>query len=98
NSWRINAHLTPMERLGFDLTWTYVGPRTDVTYDGGGNFLSGAGNVSSFNVGALAATFDLDNHAQLFARIDNLTDETYEQPAAFAGPPRSIMAGVRVKF
>ena len=33
-----------------------------------------------------------------FARIDNLTNETYEQPAAFAGAPRSAMVGVRAKF
>lgn len=98
NSWRVNAHVTPMERLGLDLSWTYVGARTDVTYDDGGNFVSGAGRAPSFNVGALAATFDLDTHAQLFARIDNITDETYEQPAAFAGAPRSVIAGVRARF
>ena len=98
DSWRLDASITPMQRLAFALSWTYVGARTDVTYDNGGNFLSGSGRVPSYNVGALSATFDLNAHAQLFARIDNLTDQNYEQPAAFAGAPRNGMVGVRTRF
>ena len=30
--------------------------------------------------------------------IDNITDETYEQPAAFAGAPRSATFGLRERF
>ena len=98
HAWRIEARATPTERITIALAWSFVGERGDVTYDDGGDFLSAAGRVESFSIGALSASFDLDARAQLFARIDNLTDETYEQPAAFAGAPRSGTIGVRARF
>jgi vitamin B12 transporter len=98
NALRIEAKAEPTTRSTLTLTWQFVGPRKDVLYDDGGNFTTGYGTLAGYNVGALAGTFDLDDRAELFARIDNLTDETYEQPAAFAGAPRSALVGVRVKL
>lgn len=98
NAWRIDARVTPTERLALALSWDFIGERTDVTYRDNGTFESGNASVESFNVGALAVTFDLDERAQLFARVDNLSDETYEQPAAFAAAPRGTSVGVRARF
>ncbi len=98
SAWRVDARFTPTERLAVALSWDFVGERTDVTYSDAGSFMSGAAPVEAFNVGALAATFDLDERAQLFARVDNFTDEIYEQPAAFAAPPRGVTVGVRARF
>jgi vitamin B12 transporter len=95
---RFDARISPNERLAFVLSWAYVGERTDVTYSDAGAFVSSNGEVDGFSVGALAATFALDERAELFARIDNLTDEEYEQPAAFVGAPRATIVGVRARF
>lgn len=94
----LHARLHPSARATLALTWTYVGDRTDVTYDDLGQFLSSAGRVDAYNLGAIAASYDLDAHAALFIRVNNVTDETYEQPAAFAGAPRNVLFGLRAKF
>ncbi|GAM99190.1 outer membrane vitamin B12 receptor BtuB [alpha proteobacterium U9-1i] len=94
----LDARVSPTERLAFSLSWDYVGERTDVTYSDAGAFISSNREVDGFHVGALAATYKLDDRAEVFARIDNLTDETYEQPAAFAASPRAGTIGVRARF
>lgn len=97
NVWTIDAGLRPTQRLGFDLTWSWIDERVDVTYDNDGNFLSGSGIVPSYDVGAIAATFDLDAHAQIFVRVDNVSDATFENPAAYANQPRTASIGIRVR-
>ncbi|MBI3437091.1 MAG: TonB-dependent receptor [Proteobacteria bacterium] len=98
HSWRLDARMRPARGLGVALEWTYVGERRDVTYDDSGAFLNAAGRTPAFNVGAVSATYDIDPHAQIFARIDNISDVTYEQPAAFAGAPRSVIVGLRTRY
>ncbi len=98
HGWTLLARAQAGERLGLVFSWRYVGERADVTYDDAGAFVSGAGRTPGFGIGALAATFDVNQHAEMFARIDNITDETYEQPAAFAGAPRSATLGLRARF
>lgn len=95
---RFDARVRPITPLELALTWSFVGERGDVTYDNAGVFLSGNGRVSSFHAGALAATYALNERAALFARVDNLTDETYEQPSAFAGAPRAFTFGIRASY
>lgn len=98
DAWRLDARLNLSDRLGLALSWTYVGDRRDVTYRDNGTFASGSGEVEAYAIGAITATFDLDARAQLFARVDNVTDETYEQPAAFAGAPRAAFVGLRARY
>jgi hypothetical protein len=59
--------------------------------------VSAAGAAEGFGLGSLAATYDLSGAVQVFARADNITDETYEQPLAFAGRPRSVVVGLRAR-
>lgn len=94
----LDARVEPTDRLAFALNWTYVGERNDVTYDDAGDFVSGNAPVDSYHVGAVAATFALDERAELFARIDNVADAEYEQPNAYAGAPRATSVGVRARF
>lgn len=98
HAWRLDARVAPTDRLSLTLSWNGVGERLDVTYDNAGDFLSVSGRVDAYAVGAFSAEYALDAHATLFARIDNVSDETYEQPAAFAGAPRTAQVGVRAKF
>jgi vitamin B12 transporter len=46
----------------------------------------------------LAAHYDLDERFTLFARADNLFDESYENPVGFLGPERAFYAGVQAKL
>lgn len=98
SAWSIGARVTPTDRLALALSWDFVGERTDVTYSDAGAFVSANAPVAAFNVGALALTFDLADRAQLFARIDNVSDKSFEQPAAFAAAPRGTSIGVRARF
>jgi vitamin B12 transporter len=97
NDWTVEARFAPTDRLGVALTWDYVGARNDTVYDATGVFL-GAGEVESYSVGRANVTLDLDERTQLFVRIDNITDETYEPVEAYAGAPRSAFVGVRARF
>ncbi len=98
HAWRLDVRVRPHERLALALSWSYFGARTDVAYANSGAFESGAGRAEAFNVGALSASFDLTARTQAFARIDNITDAAYEQPAAFAGAPRGGSIGIRTRF
>lgn len=98
DAWRFKAQLHPSDRFTLALDWLYVGDRTDVTYDDLGQFVSSTGRVDAYNVGAIAASYDVHERAQVFIRVSNITDETYEQPAAFAGASRNVMFGVRASY
>lgn len=98
SAWRFEAHFTPVDRLEFALTWQIVGARRDVIYDDLGQFVTSNGHTDAYSVGALAATFDLTDSTQVFARVDNIADETYEQPNGYAGSPRGGFLGVRSRF
>lgn len=98
HSWRLEARLEPLQRLSLDISWSIVGARTDVTYDNFGQFVSANGRIGGYEIGAVAASFVLADDYHVFVRIDNVADATYEQPAAFAGPPRSFSAGIRAAF
>ena len=43
----------------------------------------------------ITGSLDLRDRAQIVLSATNLLDETYEQPAAFAGAPRAVTLGVR---
>lgn len=94
----LDARFDPTSRLTLALNWTYAGRRTDVLYDDEGRFADAAGLADGYSTAAVAVSFDLDERAELFARIDNATDETYEAPNAYAGVPRSGYLGVRARF
>jgi vitamin B12 transporter len=97
-AWRLDARLQASERLALALAWTYVGDRADVTYGGAGNFLSASGQVKAYDLGALTASYQFNSANSVFIRVDNLTDRSYEQPAAFAAPPRAWQIGLRSEF
>jgi vitamin B12 transporter len=46
----------------------------------------------------LAADYDLGKGVTLFARIDNVFDERYENPTGFQRPGFGVFAGMRVNF
>ena len=46
----------------------------------------------------LAASYDINNHMQVYGRIDNLFDENYEEAWSYATPGFSLYGGVKFTF
>jgi vitamin B12 transporter len=46
----------------------------------------------------LSATFDLADRVELHARVQNATDESYQEVSGYYTAGRSVYAGVRVVF
>ncbi|QGZ95000.1 TonB-dependent receptor domain-containing protein [Terricaulis silvestris] len=94
---KLETTFRPADRLSVAVNWRYVGARNDTVYTPTGVF-AGTAEVDSYSVGGGNVTFDLDDHAELFVRVDNITDEDYEPVEAYAGAPRSGFIGVRARF
>ena len=54
--------------------------------------------LPSFTLVNLNAGFDVNDHVQVFGRIENLTKEDYYEVFAFPTQPRTATVGARVKF
>ncbi|XBQ17191.1 MAG: TonB-dependent receptor [Oceanicaulis sp.] len=94
-SWSARAIWRLIDIATVSLRYRHVGARQDVTYDDAGFFVSSSGTVPSYETVDLTGTLDLWREATLFVSAKNLFDETYEEPAAFAAPPRAVTVGVR---
>ncbi|MGX6646904.1 TonB-dependent receptor domain-containing protein [Maricaulaceae bacterium MS644] len=91
----LSATWRPIEIAALTLTGRHVGERVDVTYDDDGFFVSSRGTADAYQTVDVSGVLDLGTRAKLFLTARNLFDETYEQPAAFAGAPRAVTIGVR---
>lgn len=54
--------------------------------------------LPSFTLVNLAASFDIDEHVEIYGRVENLTDEDYYEVFAFPTDGRAAYVGARVKF
>jgi vitamin B12 transporter len=54
--------------------------------------------LPSFTLVNLAASFDIDEHVEVYARVENLLDEDYYEVFAFPTDGRAAYVGARVKF
>ncbi len=54
--------------------------------------------IADYSVVGLTGSYDLTDKAQLYGRIDNLLDATYEENWGFVAPRRSLAFGVRTRF
>jgi vitamin B12 transporter len=86
-SWR------PMERLTLAATAIYVGSREDISYSG----LTSAVAKPYYLVN-LDGSYQATRSVTLFARVENLLNQHYEDVAGFLRPGLGVFAGVRVSF
>jgi vitamin B12 transporter len=54
--------------------------------------------LSPFDVVNVSASFDVTKLVQVYARVDNLFSEKYEEILNFGTPIRSVFGGVRVSL
>ncbi|MGA0607307.1 TonB-dependent receptor plug domain-containing protein [Phenylobacterium sp. VNQ135] len=66
--------------------------------DGDRSFTVPRLKAPDYTVAHLAAQYRLSERLTVFGRIENLTDERYENPVGFERPGRGAFAGVRVNF
>ncbi|MDX1497167.1 MAG: TonB-dependent receptor [Salinisphaeraceae bacterium] len=89
----INWQTTRSIRLG--LAARYVGERED--FFGFNSFptTGGIGTLESYKVFDFNADYQLNQSWRLTLRVDNLSDESFEEAAGYAAPGRAAYAGVR---
>lgn len=97
DSFAVTGTWRPIEIASLSATWRHVGERLDVTYDDSGFFTSGAGQTPSYETVDLTGTLDVYDRLQLVLGVRNLLDETYEPVSGFAGAPRAVTFGVRLR-
>lgn len=82
--------------LSTTLTVRYNGAMKDVVYDT--NYSAMYANMPAFTLVNLALRYDVAEHVQIYARAENLFDETYQEVFTFNAPGRAIYGGVRLRF
>ncbi|MGJ3231265.1 MAG: TonB-dependent receptor domain-containing protein [Oceanicaulis sp.] len=95
HAWSASAEWRPTQKAALSLRYAHTGERLDVTYDDAGFFVASGETVDGFGLVDLSGRYSLSDAVEVFAAATNLLDETYEQPAAFAGAPRTVSIGVR---
>jgi len=95
NQWRLAVEATH-GRLQAALDWRSVGARADFIY-GDDGFALGEGLTPGYEVARASLSYTLVDGAQAFVAVENALDETYEPVNAFAGAPRSVTAGIRLR-
>jgi vitamin B12 transporter len=54
--------------------------------------------MGSFGVVNVSGTYDVNKHMQVFARVDNLLNQHYEEILYYGTSIRSVYGGVKVTF
>jgi len=90
----LNVVWIPIDRLTISATALYVGSQVD----GNRSFSIQRLDTDPYFLVNLAADYDLGKGLTLFARIDNVFDERYENPTGFQRPGFGMFAGLRVNF
>jgi vitamin B12 transporter len=94
----------PRHKASFTAAWTPIDPLTlsaTVLYvgewiDGNRDFSIPRLVAPSFTVVNVAADYRINEYAKVFARIDNLFDERYQDPTGFLRPGFAVYGGVRL--
>lgn len=93
-----SANLTwhaSQDRGSATLTVRYNGDMTDSDFSA---FPARTVTLKSYTLVNLAGSWNLTEHVEVFGRIENLADETYQEVYGFNTPGRAAYAGVRARF
>jgi vitamin B12 transporter len=92
NKASLTAAWTPIDPLTLSATVLYVGE----WIDGNRDFSIPRLVAPAFTVVNVAADYKINEYAKVFARIDNLFDERYQDPTGFLRPGFAVYGGVRL--
>lgn len=88
NKYFVNLKYIPSDRLDIGMKFTYVGRRSDSA-----NRLLKAYTKLDMN-----ANYKLNQALEAFLRLENITDEIYEEVKGYAEPGRAFYAGMKLSF
>jgi len=79
-----------------NLNLSYVGDRTDVffappTFDE-------TVNLDSYYLASVAVSYRATEQVRVYARVENLLDDNYEDVYGYSTPGRGAYAGIRLSF
>jgi len=83
----------PGDKGSVTLTTRYNGEMTDEEFK---NFSTIT--LKAYTLVNLAGAYNLNDHVELFARVENLLDQTYFEVVNFRTPGRAAYGGVRLRF
>lgn len=98
HAWSAGLVWQPVEALSLSARYHNTGARRDVTYDDDGFFVSGNAPVAGYELVNISGQWRFSEQLSAYVTVTNAFDTVYEQPAAFAGAPRMVMAGLRVSY
>ncbi|MFC1499278.1 TonB-dependent receptor plug domain-containing protein, partial [Verrucomicrobiota bacterium] len=75
----------------------YVGERDDRYYDSS-MFMSLDSELSDYTLVNIATSYAVNDHLEIFGRIDNLLDEDYEEVTGYGTPGLSGYAGIKASL
>ncbi|MCC6924858.1 TonB-dependent receptor [Novosphingobium sp.] len=81
---------TPLSDLALGADFRLAGDR----FDDAGNFTP----LDGYALVTLRASMPLGEHLELYGRVENVTDESYETSAGYGSYGRTAYAGIRVKW
>jgi len=93
-----NLAWTPVDRpYSATLTIRYNGRQNDVAFTDP-SFTPVLVSLKGFTVVNLNAAWRLDARTELYGRVENLFDQSYQEVFRFRGAPRAAYGGVRLRF
>ena len=88
----VSASYLWWKKLRTTLSAKWVNAREELNF-GGPNF-----DIEDYTVVNFATEYEINSHFSIFARIDNLTDEQYEEVFGFPNLGRAAYGGLKVRF
>jgi vitamin B12 transporter len=82
----------PIQAARINVDYRFVGSRNNDTIN------SPSQKMGSFGVVNVSGTYDVNKHMQVFARVDNLLNQHYEEILYYGTSIRSVYGGVKVTF
>lgn len=96
NRFSMTANCRFMEDKGnLNLEVIYTGKRDDMDFSA---FPASRVTLDSYVLVNLAGSYDVNEHVTVFARIENLLDEEYQEVLGYGTPGISAYAGLKAKF
>lgn len=87
----INISSNPISPLNLNVNITLVGKRFDNDFGAKGeDFYPGYQKLDA------TFSWDVSRHIRLFGRVENLTDDGYEEAAGFPAPGRAFIGGIQL--
>ena len=86
---------TTFNKLQFSLDMLYVGKRYDNDFS---TWPAKRITLKDFTKIDISVSTDILKNTEVFARIDNLTDQDYEYVFGYGTPGRSFFSGIRLKY